>query len=83
MCGPPPEVKHGRPMGSSQQRYPVNTIVRYQCEEGYIQRHQPVIHCLSEGQWEEPQVECTEGKVSLVYCRKYLVRLLHLIMITE
>ncbi|TWW75424.1 Aggrecan core protein [Takifugu flavidus] len=62
MCGPPPEVKHGQPMGSSQQRYPVNTIIRYQCEEGYIQRHQPVIHCLSEGQWEEPQVECTEGK---------------------
>lgn len=64
MCGPPPEVEHGRPMGSSQQRYPVNSMVRYQCEEGYVQRRLPVIHCLSDGQWEEPRVECTEGTVS-------------------
>lgn len=61
MCGAPPEVEHGRPMGSSRQRYPVNSIVRYQCDAGYTQRHLPVIRCLTNGQWEEPQVECTEA----------------------
>ncbi|KAM9352302.1 aggrecan core protein [Symphorus nematophorus] len=61
MCGVPPEVEHGQPMGSSRERYPVNSIVRYQCDAGYTQRHLPVIRCRPDGQWEEPQVECTEA----------------------
>ncbi|XP_049928547.1 aggrecan core protein [Epinephelus moara] len=61
MCGAPPEVEHGRPMGSGRERYPVNSIVRYQCDAGYTQRHLPVIRCKPDGQWEEPQVECTEA----------------------
>ncbi|XP_042351975.1 aggrecan core protein [Plectropomus leopardus] len=61
MCGAPPQVEHGRPMGSGRERYPVNSIVRYQCNSGYTQRHLPVIRCLPDGQWEEPQVECTEA----------------------
>ncbi|XP_008292951.1 aggrecan core protein [Stegastes partitus] len=60
MCGAPPEVEHGRPMGSSREHYPVNSIVRYQCDAGFTQRHLPVIRCLTSGHWEEPQVECTE-----------------------
>ncbi|XP_071348289.1 aggrecan core protein [Trachinotus anak] len=60
-CGAPPEVEHGRPMGSSRERYPINSIVRYQCDAGYTQRHLPVIRCMPDGQWEEPQVECTEA----------------------
>ncbi|GAA6215269.1 aggrecan core protein [Lates japonicus] len=61
MCGAPPEVEHARPMGSSRERYPVNSIVRYQCDAGYTQRHLPVIRCMPDGQWGEPQVECTEA----------------------
>ncbi|XP_070687284.1 aggrecan core protein [Pempheris klunzingeri] len=61
MCGAPPEVEHGRPMGGSRERYPVNSIVRYQCDAGYTQRHLPVIRCKPDGQWDEPQVECTEA----------------------
>lgn len=64
MCGAPPKVGHGRPMGGSRDRYPVNSIVRYQCDAGYTQRHLPVIRCMPDGQWEEPQVECTEGKLA-------------------
>ncbi|XP_063733171.1 LOW QUALITY PROTEIN: aggrecan core protein [Eleginops maclovinus] len=59
MCGFPPEVEQGRPMGSSRERYPVDSIVRYQCDAGHTQRHLPVIRCLPDGQWEQPQVECT------------------------
>ncbi|CAJ1055993.1 aggrecan core protein [Xyrichtys novacula] len=61
MCGAPPNVAYGRPMGSRRERYPVNSIVRYQCDAGYTQRHLPVIRCLPDGQWEQPQVECTEA----------------------
>uniref|UniRef100_A0A3Q3X2D6 Aggrecan core protein n=1 Tax=Mola mola TaxID=94237 RepID=A0A3Q3X2D6_MOLML len=61
MCGAPPEVEHGRPMGGLQERYPVNSIVRYQCDAGYTQRHLPVIRCMLNGEWEEPQVQCTEA----------------------
>lgn len=64
MCGAPPEVAHSQPMGGRRDRYPVSSIVRYQCDAGYTQRHLPVIRCMSDGQWEEPQVECTEGKLS-------------------
>jgi len=64
MCGPPPEVEHGRPMGSGRERYPADSIVRYQCDAGYTQRRLPVIRCMPDGQWEEPQVECTEGELA-------------------
>uniref|UniRef100_A0A8C4DF18 Aggrecan core protein n=1 Tax=Dicentrarchus labrax TaxID=13489 RepID=A0A8C4DF18_DICLA len=60
-CGVPPEVENGRPMGSSRAHYVVNSIVRYQCNAGYTQRHLPVIRCMANGQWEKPQVECTEA----------------------
>lgn len=62
MCKAPPEVSHGRPMGGNKERYPVGSIVRYQCDAGYSQHHLSVIHCLPDGQWENPQVECTEGE---------------------
>ncbi|XP_039665839.1 aggrecan core protein isoform X2 [Perca fluviatilis] len=60
-CRAPPEVEHGRPLGSGRERYPVDSIVRYQCDAGYTQRHLPVIRCMPDGQWEKPQVECTEA----------------------
>uniref|UniRef100_I3KEY5 Aggrecan core protein n=1 Tax=Oreochromis niloticus TaxID=8128 RepID=I3KEY5_ORENI len=64
MCGPPPEVEHAQPMGNITPRSPVNSIVRYQCDAGYKQRHLPVIRCMDDGQWTEPQVECIEGDLS-------------------
>ncbi|XP_013876736.1 aggrecan core protein [Austrofundulus limnaeus] len=61
MCRAPPEVEHGKPMGSSRDRYPVNSIVRYECDAGYTQRHLPVIHCMESGEWQQPKVECIEA----------------------
>uniref|UniRef100_A0A8C7F6L1 Aggrecan core protein n=1 Tax=Oncorhynchus kisutch TaxID=8019 RepID=A0A8C7F6L1_ONCKI len=60
MCHSPPEVANARPMGSRRDRYPVNSIVRYQCDAGFTQRHPPVVRCRPDGRWEEPQVECIE-----------------------
>lgn len=65
-------MEHGRPMGGSEERYPTNSIVRYQCDAGYIQRHLPVIRCMSDGQWEEPQVECTEGERTIKIVKMFV-----------
>lgn len=49
-------------LGNSKDRYPVNSIIRYQCDSGFTQRHISVVRCLPDGQWEEPKVECIGGK---------------------
>lgn len=74
MCGAPPVVEHARPMGGSKDRYPVNSIVRYQCDAGYTQRHLSVIHCLPDGQWGEPQVECTGELTEISFLITFMTR---------
>ncbi|XP_053741542.1 aggrecan core protein isoform X2 [Synchiropus splendidus] len=64
MCGEPPQVEHGRPVGGIKQSYPLHSIVRYQCSEGYTQRHLPLIRCKVNGEWEKPKLECAEAKSS-------------------
>ncbi|XP_062845315.1 aggrecan core protein [Trichomycterus rosablanca] len=57
-CDQPPEVKNTRTFGNKRERYLVNSIIRYQCTDGFRQRHPPVVRCMGNGQWEKPQVEC-------------------------
>ncbi|XP_058486379.1 aggrecan core protein-like isoform X1 [Solea solea] len=61
-CGAPPEVENARMFGNRREQYPVNSIIRYQCNAGFKQRHPPVVHCKTDGRWEKPQVECTDVK---------------------
>ncbi|KAJ8340311.1 hypothetical protein SKAU_G00349440 [Synaphobranchus kaupii] len=58
LCGPPPEVENARMFGNRRDRYQVNSIIRYQCNPGFTQRHLPVVRCMADGQWERPRVEC-------------------------
>lgn len=51
--------------GNKRDEYPVNYIIRYQCNSGFKQRHPPVIRCRADGQWEKPQVECINGECAL------------------
>ncbi|XP_028814316.1 aggrecan core protein [Denticeps clupeoides] len=60
-CSSPPEVEDARVLGGPKDRYAVGSMVRYQCDPGFTQRHLSVVHCLPSGQWEEPQVECTRA----------------------
>ncbi|XP_062394823.1 brevican core protein [Sardina pilchardus] len=60
-CGQPPTILHAKMFGKRRLRYETNAKVRYYCEEGYLQRQNPVIKCLPNGQWEDPQITCTSA----------------------
>lgn len=57
-CGEPPRVAFAKVFGKKRLRYETNSKVRYYCEEGFMQKLNPVIKCLPGGQWEEPLITC-------------------------
>nr|XP_046274357.1 brevican core protein-like [Scatophagus argus] len=57
-CGPPPRVRNTSIFGKVRQRYETNAVVRYHCAQGFQQRLNPLIRCLSGGRWERPQILC-------------------------
>ncbi|XP_039662098.1 brevican core protein [Perca fluviatilis] len=57
-CGEPPKAPNAKVFGKKRLRYETNTKVRYYCEEGFVQKLNPVIKCLPGGRWEEPLITC-------------------------
>ncbi|KAJ8354610.1 hypothetical protein SKAU_G00221770 [Synaphobranchus kaupii] len=57
-CTLPPIVPNAMMFGKLHPRYETNSMVRFYCKDGFWQRHYPVIKCLPNGQWEEPQILC-------------------------
>ncbi|NXX22572.1 NCAN protein, partial [Podargus strigoides] len=58
LCGPPPEVANTFVVGKRKEKYSIHASVRYQCEEGFTQRHVPTIRCHSTGKWDRPKILC-------------------------
>ncbi|XP_053855336.1 neurocan core protein isoform X2 [Vidua macroura] len=64
LCGPPPEVPNAFPVGKKKEKYNIHSSVRYQCHEGFTQRHVPTIKCHSTGKWDRPRILCTKPRRS-------------------
>nr|XP_021400578.1 neurocan core protein [Lonchura striata domestica] len=64
LCGPPPEVPNAFPVGKKKEKYNIHSSVRYQCHEGFSQRHVPTIKCHSSGKWDRPKILCTKPRRS-------------------
>uniref|UniRef100_A0A3Q4HRM5 Brevican n=1 Tax=Neolamprologus brichardi TaxID=32507 RepID=A0A3Q4HRM5_NEOBR len=62
-CGPPPRLRNASIFGKARQNYETNAVVRYRCAEGFQQRFNPLIRCLSGGFWERPQILCLTGEI--------------------
>uniref|UniRef100_A0A670KF43 Neurocan core protein n=1 Tax=Podarcis muralis TaxID=64176 RepID=A0A670KF43_PODMU len=60
LCGPPPTVENAFPIGKKREKYSVHATVRYQCQEGFLQRHVPTIKCHVNGTWDRPRIVCTK-----------------------
>ncbi|XP_062819096.1 aggrecan core protein isoform X1 [Anolis carolinensis] len=60
VCRDPPMVENARHFGKKKDRYEINSMVRYQCNQGYVQRHVPTVRCQPNGHWEEPRIACID-----------------------
>lgn len=54
-CGQPPVIENGRVTGTD---YSYNSMVRYQCDVGYVLTGNPSLICRGDGLWDDPPPRC-------------------------
>ncbi|XP_042354489.1 neurocan core protein-like [Plectropomus leopardus] len=71
LCGTPPAVENAHLIGRRRSHYDIHAVVRYQCAEGFFQRHIPTARCRADGSWERPRIICTKSRRSHRYRRHH------------
>ncbi|MBN3309760.1 NCAN protein, partial [Amia calva] len=60
LCGSPPSVENAFLIGRKRAHYDIHSVVRYQCADGFLQRHVPTAKCRGNGKWDRPKIICTK-----------------------
>ncbi|RXN20403.1 neurocan core [Labeo rohita] len=71
LCGAPPTVDNAFLIGRKRAHYDIHSVVRYQCGDGFLQRHIPTIKCRANGKWDRPKIICTKSRRSHRYRRHH------------
>ncbi|XP_061093777.1 neurocan core protein [Conger conger] len=71
LCGTPPSVDNAFVIGRKRSHYDIHSVVRYQCADGFLQRHVPTARCRANGKWDRPKIVCTKSRRSHRYRRHH------------
>ncbi|XP_066504101.1 neurocan core protein isoform X2 [Hoplias malabaricus] len=71
LCGNPPLVDNAFLIGRKRTHYDIHSVVRYQCADGFLQRHVPTAKCRANGKWDRPKIICTKSRRSHRYRRHH------------
>ncbi|XP_031642032.1 neurocan core protein [Oncorhynchus kisutch] len=71
LCVNPPTVKNAFLIGRKRSHYDIHSVVRYQCADGFLQRHVPTAKCRANGKWERPKIICTMTRGAQRYRRHH------------